>query len=114
MLRNLLNDESGFLVSAELVLVFTLVFCGVAVGAAMIRDSLAAEMSDVSEAIGALNQSYNYNSLTADASTGSVAHASCGGSGYNDEADDCDCKGISLATVCGKDDPVAGSTPEGT
>lgn len=114
MLRNLLNDESGFLVSAELVLIFTLVFCGVAVGVAMVRDSLAAELGDVSEAIGALNQSYNYNSLTADNSTGSVNHATCSGSGFNDEADDCDCAGISLSTVCGKNDPSLSGNPEGT
>jgi hypothetical protein len=57
MIRNLLNDEAGFLVSAELVLVFTLVFCGVAVGMAVVRDSLVQELGDVSEAIGALNQS---------------------------------------------------------
>lgn len=114
MLRKLLNDEAGFLVSAELVLIFTLVFCGVAVGTAMVRDSLVAELGDVSEAIGALNQSYNFNSLTADNSTGSVNHATCSGSGFNDEADDCDCKGVTLSTVAGKDDPSLSGNPEGT
>ena len=114
MLRNLLNDEAGFLVSAELVLIFTLVFCAVAVGTAMVRDSLVAELGDVSEAIGALNQSYNYNSLTADNSTGSLDHATCSGSGFNDEADDCDCKGVTLSTVCGKNDPSLSGNADGT
>jgi len=114
MLNKLLNDEAGFLVSAELVLIFTLVFCGVAVGVAMVRDSLVAEFSDVSEAIGALNQSYNFNGLTANNGAGSVDHASCSGSGFVDEADDCDCAGVTLNTVAGKADPSALNIPEGT
>ncbi|NQV27995.1 MAG: hypothetical protein HQ518_26900 [Rhodopirellula sp.] len=114
MLRNLLNDEAGFLVSAELVLIFTLVFCGVAVGISMVKDSLASELGDVSEAIGALNQSYNYTGLTADGSTGYPNHATCSGAGFNDESDACDCKGITFSTVCGKNDPSLVNTPEGT
>ena len=65
MLRNLMNDEAGFLVSAELILIFTLVFCAVAVGVATVRDSLVQELGDVAEAVGALNQSYNYRSISA-------------------------------------------------
>lgn len=114
MFNKLLNDEAGFLVSAELVLIFTLVFCGVAVGVAMVRDSLVAEFSDVSEAIGALNQSYNFNNLTANNSAGSLNHATCSGSGFVDDRDDCDCQGVSLTVVAGKPDPAAGATPEGT
>ena len=59
MLRNLLNDENGFLISAELVLIFTLVFCAVAVGVSVVRDSLVLELGDFAEAIGALDQSCN-------------------------------------------------------
>ena len=55
--NKLLNDENGFLVSAELVLIFTLVFCGVSVGISVVRDSIVQELGDVAEAIGALNQS---------------------------------------------------------
>ena len=60
-----LNDESGFLISAELVLVFSLVFCAVAVGISVVKDSLAAELHDVAEAIGAVNQSYVTTGLQA-------------------------------------------------
>ena len=111
MLRNLLNDEAGFLVSAELVLIFTLVFCAVAVGVSTVRDSLVQELGDVAESIGALNQSYNYRGISA-AADGGVNHASC--SGFNDENDDCDCKGIAFTTVCGKNDPSTSNNPEGT
>jgi len=115
MLRNFLNDEAGFLVSAELVLIFTLVFCAVAVGVSVVRDSLVQELGDVAEAIGALDQSYNYRSITAELEAGGGAnHASCAGSGFNDEEDDCDCKGITLGVVGGKDDPSTLNNPEAT
>ena len=115
MLRKLMNDEAGFIVSAELVLIFTLVFCGVAVGMAVIRDSLVQELGDIGEAIGALDQSYNFRSLTAGLEAGAGAnHASCAGSGFNDEEDDCDCKGITIGSVTGKADPSTLNNAEAT
>lgn len=112
-MRKLFNDEAGFIVSAELVLIITICFCGVAVGMVMVRDALVQELGDVSEAIGALNQTYNYRSIEADETTGSLEHATCTGSGFNDEIDDCDCKGVSFPTVCGKADPSPLNTEEG-
>jgi len=114
MLRNFLNDEAGFLVSAELVLVFTLVFCAVAVGFSVVRDSLVQELGDVAEAIGALDQSYNYRGLQADLEGGASQHATCAGSGFNDEEDDCDCRGITLTATTGKSDPSTLDAAEGT
>ena len=108
----LLNDESGFLVASEMVLIFTLVFCGVVVGFASVRDSLVHEVHDVSEAIGAVSQSYNVTGIRKGKDNG--VHAECSGFGFNDRADDCDCKGIILASVCGKDDPSPSNNPEGT
>lgn len=112
MIRQLLNDEAGFLVSAELLLILTLMFCGVVVGFAVVRDSLVQELGDVAEAIGALDQSYNYRALSAPSGRRGT-HARCGGSGFNDEEDDCDCKGIKLRSVDGKDDPSTLDNPEG-
>ena len=113
-MRKLFNDENGFVLSAELAIIATVVFCGAIVGLAMVRDSLVQELGDVSEAIGALNQSYNYRSVQADATTGDSVHGTCTGSGFNDELDDCDCKGVSFPTVCGKNDPSDLDTAEGT
>ena len=116
-MRKLFNDEAGFLISAELVLIFTVVFCGVAVGIVMVRDALVQELGDVSEAIGALNQSYAYRGISADANPlGGTLHAECSGSGFADEVDDCDCKGVSFPLVCAgiKEDPSDLDTPEGT
>jgi len=115
MLRNLLNDEAGFLVSAELVLVFTLVFCAVAVGVSVVKDSLAKELGDVASAIGALDQSYNTTGLEAllnGEAAGGAAHGSCNGSGFNDLQDDCDCEGIDITATTGKNDPSTLTTAE--
>ena len=116
MLRNFLNDEAGFLVSAELVLIFTLVFCGVAVGVSTVRDALVQELGDVAEAVGALNQSYSYRSISSASNTGGVAgtHASCAGSGFADENDDCDCSGITFGTTTAKADPSTINQLEGS
>jgi len=105
MLNRLYHDEHGFIVSAEIVLIFTLVFCAVAVGVAVVRDALVYELGDVAEAIGALNQSYNYRAISAPLGDGGGFHAQCAGSGFNDLADFCDCDGILLVTVAGKNDP---------
>jgi hypothetical protein len=112
MLRSFINDENGFLISAEMVLVFTLMFCGVAVGFAVVRDSLVQELGDVGEAIGALDQSYNYRSVRAPLEGGGGNHGRCSGSGFNDEEDECDCKGIVFGSVCGKDDPSTSNNRE--
>jgi len=104
MFQKLMNDEAGFLVSAELVLVFTLVFCGVAVGMAVVRDALVQELGDVSEAIGAVNQSYGYRSISAPDAVGGT-HGTCSGSGFFDQKDDCDCDGIDFIIVNPKNDP---------
>ena len=113
MLRTLLNDEAGFIVSAELVLVATILVIGMIVGLSEIQHAVVAELGDVAEAIGALDQSYNYRGIRADLE-GAGEHASCSGSGFNDEEDDCDCKGITLTSVCGKDDPSASNNAEAT
>jgi hypothetical protein len=117
MLRNLLNDESGFLISAELVLIFTLVFCAVAVGMGVIKDSLAQELGDVAEAIGALDQTYNYRGIQAPSTAGggTSSHARCSGSGFNDENDDCDCLAVQVDVAeAGKNDPSTLDVAEGT
>ena len=110
-MRNFLNDENGFVVSAELMLVITLMFCAAAVGWGAVKDSLANELNDVSHAIGSVSQSYNVTGIRKARSNGNF-HARCSGFGFNDRADDCDCKGITLTSVAGKDDPSSLNNPE--
>lgn len=110
-MRNFLNDENGFVVSAELMLVITLVFCAASVGWGAVKDSLANELNDVSHAIGSVSQSYNVTGFEKDKRVGKP-HAECSGFGYNDKADDCDCFILKYVDNCGKDDPSLLTTTE--
>ncbi len=107
MLRKLFNDEAGFVVSAELMLVITLAFCCAAVGWSAVRDALVNELNDVAHAIGAVSQSYNVTGFQKAKDVG--LHARCSGFGFNDDVDECDCKVIEYVSVCGKDDPSTGA-----
>ncbi len=107
MLRKLYNDEQGFLVSAELMLVITMAFCCAAVGWAAVRDALVNELNDVSHAIGAVSQSYSVVGFKKEKDLGKP-HAECAGFGFNDDADECDCKIIEYINAA-KDDPSTGA-----
>jgi hypothetical protein len=94
MLRTLLNDEAGFIVSAELVLVATILVIGMIVGLSEIQHAVVAELGDVAEAIGSVNQSYTYSGFAAlkngsGGSAGAVKSATYGSS-FEDNVDDCD------------------------
>jgi len=108
MLRKLYNDEAGFVVSAEYMLIITLAFAGAAVGWAAVRDALVNELNDVSHAIGAVSQTYNVTGFKKVKDSGKP-HAQATGMGFNDDADECDCKVIEYVDVCGKDDPSSGA-----
>jgi hypothetical protein len=115
MLRNfskLAADEHGFIISAELVLVLTIAVLGMVVGLTAVRDSITEELNDLAHAFGAINQSYNYNGLKKKARNCDF-HAFVAGSGFNDRADDCDCKPITFIDVHGKNDPSNGPLHEG-
>ena len=56
-------DERGFVVSAELVLVGTVVVLGMITGLACVRQAVVAELEDVAGAVGSLNQSYYYSGM---------------------------------------------------
>ena len=109
MLRKLLNDETGFIVSAELMLIITLMFCMAAVGWAAVRDALVNELNDVSHAIGAVSQTYHVTGFRK-AKLYGKPHADCKGFGFNDDADECDCEIIEYVDVCGKNDPSTGDS----
>lgn len=60
----LLRDETGFVQSAELVLLVTIAIIGAMVGLASLRDSVVSELDDTGKAIGALNQSYDVSIIS--------------------------------------------------
>lgn len=60
------KKQAGFIVSAELVLIATILVIGLIVGMVTIRNAMTAEMDDVAEAIGALDQSYTFQGVDTD------------------------------------------------
>ena len=111
-MRQLINDEAGFVVSAELVLVLTIAVLGMVVGVTAVRDAVAQELVDLSDAFGAVNQTYNVVGISKNKGSGR-AHAAIVGFGFNDNADDCDCQGLTITDVSGKPDASNGAPNEG-
>ncbi|WP_437191896.1 hypothetical protein [Planctomicrobium sp. SH527] len=56
--HELIADECGFLVSAELVILSTTLVLGLIVGLAAIRDAIGGELADLAQAFRGLDQSY--------------------------------------------------------
>ena len=83
MLKKLWNDEAGAIVAAELILVVTIMVCGLVVGLTAVRDAVVTELADVGAAIGSLNQSYSFSGVDGH-------HAACTGSFFTDGLDTCD------------------------
>ena len=65
MLNTLFRDEAGAVISAELVLVLTILVIGVIVGLSEVAVAVNTELNDVSNAIGALDQSYFFTGFHA-------------------------------------------------
>ena len=80
-LEKLLSDDAGFIVSAELVLVATIVVIGMITGLAILRNQVSQELTDVAMSVGSMSQSY------AIAGTQQSDTAWTDGSGYKDLAD---------------------------
>jgi hypothetical protein len=82
-LKRLWNEEDGFVVSAELVLIGTILVIGMIVGLASLRDQVVQELGDVAAAISQIVQSYSYSGITGH--TSRIA-----GSKFDDKTDFCD------------------------
>lgn len=65
LVRALWNDERGFIISAELVLIGTLCVLGLLAGMTLVRDSVAGEFADIAGAMRSLDQSYYYSGFRA-------------------------------------------------
>lgn len=90
MLHTLLNDEAGFIISAELVLIASILVIGLIVGLSEIQHAVVSELNDVADAIGCINQSYFFSGFSKEQSFGGGFHAFTRGSAFVDETDDCD------------------------
>ncbi len=85
-MRQLWKDEAGFIVSADLILVSSILVLGMMVGLVSIRDQIIQELGDVSMAFAGLRQDYDWDGITGH--TSSVA-----GSVFQDATDFCDAVG---------------------
>ena len=108
-MRKLMNDEAGFVISAELILVLTIGVLAMVVGIAAVRDSISGELNDLSHTFGAFDQSYSYRSVFQNNASGQGLHGSANGSGFNDKGDDCDCDALTFTNVTGKPGTGSGS-----
>ena len=83
LVNRLWNDEAGFVVSAELVLVASIAVLGMIVGLATVRDAVTSELADLNGAINELNQSYSISGIQGHS-------AAVNSSQYQDQKDYCD------------------------
>ncbi len=82
-LKALYNDQNGFIVSGELVLVSTIAVLALIVGLSEVAGNINAELEDIGSAFGSMNQTYKVS--------GSCGHnGSTKGSEYKDRVDFCD------------------------
>lgn len=77
----------GFALTSELVLVSTITVLGVTAGLVALRDATMAELHDLSEAVGALNQSYAYQGIDFLGTDPTVTLGSVAGSIFLDDVD---------------------------
>ncbi|MBI1310249.1 branched-chain amino acid aminotransferase [bacterium] len=84
ILWTLYNDEAGFIVSAEMVLIATVAVLSLVVGLSEVSHGVNQELEDVGSAFGALQQSYVYRGL------GTRDKATMFGSYFQDHVDLCD------------------------
>lgn len=77
LFANLMNDEAGFIVSAELVMIATLGVLAMAVGLSEVAWNINNELQDVGRAFGSMNQSFNLQGQNGN-------RGGSAGSSYND------------------------------
>jgi hypothetical protein len=83
VVSRLWSEQDGAIVSAEIMLVATILVIGVIVGLKSVRDSVVTELADVAQAIANVDQSYSYSAT-------SGHHAFTAGGAFHDRSDFCD------------------------
>ena len=83
LFTQLMNDEAGFIISSELVIVATVAVLAMIVGLSEVGINVNNELEDVGSAFGSMNQTFNLQ--------GTTGHQSMvGGSMFQDRNDYCD------------------------
>jgi hypothetical protein len=92
LLKSFWNDNAGFIVSTELILVSTIAVLGLMVGLTEVASGVNQELEDVASAVGSMNQSFTYWGFSGCKGTTS-------GSGFADVTDVCDGQGDIICNV---------------
>jgi hypothetical protein len=79
------KKQAGFVVTAELLLITTILGLGLITGYTKVRDQVLAELSDTGSAIGAINQSYELQGTQWGSGNANVANVS--GFSFTDATD---------------------------
>lgn len=69
MYNSILHDDSGVL-TFEWILIITVLVIGVIAGLASVRDAISAELADIAQAMGSVDQSYTYSGVKTEISQG--------------------------------------------
>src|SRR5204862_230438 len=77
------NEETGAILSAEVMLVASILVIGVIAGLSSLRDSVVTELADLAQALGNVNQSYSFGGVQGH-------HVYNGGGVFTDNLDFCD------------------------
>ncbi len=93
MLKTLWNDQAGVILSAELVLIGTILVIGMIVGLVELQCSVVGELSDLGDAIGNLDQSYQTSGIISFKKRRGIKAATFG-SRFRDRPDECDCNSV--------------------
>lgn len=64
LIASLYRDDAGFIVSAELVLIASILVIGLVVGLSSVSAGINSELNDVGSAFGSVNQSYSVSGLS--------------------------------------------------
>jgi hypothetical protein len=98
------TEQDGAILSAEIMMVATILVLGMVVGLKSVRDSVVTELADVAQGMGNVNQSFQFSGVD--------GHASKSGGGkFGDQSDFCDVYGfagsnskcVSVASVSGSE-----------
>lgn len=76
------KNQKGFVLTSELIILSTSMVAALVIGLATLRDSVTAELEDVAEAIGSLDQSYAFDGIVNGEATAEIS-----GSGFVDAVD---------------------------
>jgi Flp pilus assembly pilin Flp len=83
VLRRLWKEDTGAIVSSELILVATLLVIGIVTGLSSVRTAVVTELGDWADGIGAVNQSFSFGGTTGH-------HSATSASAFTDAPDACD------------------------